>query len=118
MKTQGSSSVYKLYYSTKQGKWSREKIADLEGSTQASLYSKEGNCLYIATYKALVRLSLSDNNVTTLISHSYWCDLGVNSIVELDGSLYMGTRMAVLEYVLSSEESYWYPVDYKTYLSE
>lgn len=118
MKTAGVSSVYKLSVKKNSDEWVTEKIADLDGSTLAYTYSKNENCIYIATWKSLVRLSLSDSKATTLLSPDYWDLLGVNSIENIDGSLYMGTRMGVLEYKSDTGDSIWYPIDYEKYLSE
>ena len=44
-------------------------------------------------------------------------NLLTNSMVELDGSLYIGAAMGVWEYEKESGDSYWYPIDYNTYLA-
>ena len=112
------STVYKLSRPKDSSVWQSERVATLSGSVQTYLYSKEDNCLYVSTQKSLVRISLTDNAVTTLIAPSYWRNLGTNSMAELDGSLYVGTCMGVWEYEKETGSSYWYPIDYEAYLSE
>ena len=110
--------IYKLSRPKDSSEWQSEKVATLNGAVQAYLYSKEDNSLYVSTRKALVRVSLTDNAVTTLTAPSYWSDLLTNSMVELDGSLYIGTGMGVWEYEKETGNSYWFPIDYEKYLSE
>ena len=111
------SDIYKLSRPKNSSEWQSEKVATISGSVNTYLYSKEDNCLYVSTQKALVKVSLADNKVTTLTNPSYWRDLLTNSMVELDGSLYIGAAMGVWEYEKESGDSYWYPIDYNTYLA-
>lgn len=116
MSTSGHSALYRL--SRGEGpNWSYDVIANFDSYTLCYLLSEDKSTLYVATFKQLLKINLEDGNVTVLHSPEYWVHLGPYSIVELEGSLYLGMTVGVYEYELETGKTAWYPIEYEKYVS-
>ena len=68
--------------------------------------------IYVATNEALYTVRL--NGETKKISvPDAWPHLLINSIVEVNGSIYIGTHCGVLEYAPEFNKFVWFPVEYE-----
>ena len=100
--------LYKLYLVDKQWHW--EKLCDLGSSPNAYFYNKDTGILYIVTDMAILAYTEEDG-LETLLKNE---DLGYmypNSLVELDGKLYVGMALGVYEYDLGNGSTSWYTLD-------
>ncbi|MBQ9847776.1 MAG: hypothetical protein IJO64_01790 [Clostridia bacterium] len=99
--------IYKITTFDEEDKeYELELYATLDYTPVAFLF--DGDELIVATTQNLVSVDTS-GKVTELYSSDYWDFLGVNSIVKIDDSYFIGACMGILEYKITNSEIVWYP---------
>ncbi len=105
-KTTGGSELYKLTL-TDDG-WKSEAIAEFESTPRCTLHVPESDILFVVTWNKLLEIDLMDGTVYTLCTHKAIKEGGTNSIVMLNGRIYIGAAQGILEYDLETGDAVWY----------
>lgn len=112
----GKSYVYEIRLTDSEYHWEWERICELPSLPIAYNLDNENKIIYIVTEDELLAFSFEDYSFTTLADLSLWHN-SATSMVRLDDKLYIGMRMGIYEYDLTTTETEWYPMDYSKYVS-
>ncbi len=110
--------VYRLTYSSESAQWSAEKLADLGGRAWAHVYDKENGLLYLSVANRGLLCMDAQGQLTTVATHEDWYDVGVNSLVLLDGNLFFGGASGIGRYSFDTKKLTFFPMDYESYWEE
>ena len=72
----------------------------------------DSNIIFVAGQTAMYSITL-DGNITKIDVPEAWKYLIINSMVELEGYIYIGTHCGVIRYSPTSNEFTWFPVEYE-----
>lgn len=113
--------VYLLTYSEEEKAWSAEVLAELGAQADAFAYDEQSGLLYLSTYSRGLLCMNAEGEITTLVDYSKydkWFFTTVNSLVLLDGNIFLGVIDGVVRYSLDTKELTYFPLDYDTYWVE
>ena len=97
--------------------WECEMALHLENYVRCYYYSEMDNVLYAVTSDSIFKITLDNKEAVPLFQNDYWKHIYHNSIVELNGRLYVGSNCGVHEYVLETGELTWFPMDYEKHVT-
>ena len=108
-------SLYTVNYNDIEKAWQWDKVISFDGFPLAYYYSPEFDQFYVVTDENILQIK-NDNTVETVVSSNLIVQMGANSIVCIDDTLYCGSPAGVYSFNLSSKEEKWYPMEYEKYV--
>lgn len=104
-------SLYRLISLNDEKECTAEKVCDIALDSAISAIRTENQSFLVASHTSLYLVTL-EGNVTQIDVPDIWDDIHVNSMVEVNGLIYIGSKYGVLEYDVSQNSFAWFPVDY------
>lgn len=77
-------------------------------------YCKDGDDFYFVTDQSIAKMT-RDGKTEVIVRSKIFYQIGVDSIVLLDGELYCGSALGIYRYNPETGEDFWYPMDYEKY---
>lgn len=109
-----NTALYRLGFPSEEGddQPTVKKICDITPDYAYVAEQAEDGTVYVGTDNGLFAVTV-DGTVTKLKVPEAWPDLGINSMVEMDDTLYIGTMYGVLEYNRGDGVFRWFPMPYE-----
>ena len=104
--------VYNLSLNEGDAEWHWERLTQIiEGYPKASYYSEDDGVLYIVTSEGLFSINKNGTIRSYDVPEDIWIYLNQNSIVYIDGTIFVGTGFGIYAQAVGGGESAWYPLD-------
>ena len=103
--------LYRLISLNDEKECTAEKVCDIALDSAISAIRTKNQSFLVASHTSLYLVTL-EGNVTQIDVPDIWDDINVNSMVEVNGLIYIGSKYGVLEYDMSQNSFAWFPVDY------
>ena len=89
-----------------------EKICEIANEYAQAATITDDDIIYVATDQALYSVTL-EGEVTKIEVPEAWGPLYITSMVEFEGSIYIGTHCGILRYTPDTDTFTWFPVEYE-----
>lgn len=98
-------------------KYTTEKICDISNDNAIAATMVNNEKIYVATNETLYIVK-TNGDVSKINVPNAWTSLIINSMVEINGIIYIGTHCGVLQYEPNPDEFTWFPVEYENVISD
>ena len=98
-------------------KYTVEKICDISNDNAIVATIENNEKIYVATNEALYIVK-TNGDVSKINVPNAWTSLIINSMVEINGIIYIGTHCGVLQYEPNSDKFIWFPVEYENLIPD